>query len=89
MLLLGTLGFVAVGTVFAVVSQKSRLREVMLPVLLLPILAPMVMAAVEATTLILAPGGNEGLSAWLRLLAGFDFIFVIAGFLLYGFVLEE
>ncbi len=88
-LLLGTLGFVAVGTVFAVVSQKSRLREVMLPVLLLPILAPMVMAAVEATTIILTPGGNEGLSAWLRLLSGFDFIFVVAGFLLYGFVLEE
>ncbi len=88
-LLLGTLGFVAVGTVFAVVSQKSRLREVMLPVLLLPILAPMVMAAVEGTTIVLTPGGNEGLGEWLKLLAGFDFVFAIAGFLLYGFVLEE
>ena len=88
-LLLGTLGFVAVGTVFAVVSQKSRLREVMLPVLLLPILAPMVMAAVEGTAIVLTPGGNEGLGEWLKLLVGFDFVFAIAGFLLYGFVLEE
>ena len=86
---LGTLGFVAVGTVFAVISQKSRLREVMLPVLLLPVLAPMVMAAVEGTALILTPDTNEGLAAWLKLLAGFDLIFVVAGFLLYGFVLEE
>jgi heme exporter protein B len=88
-LFLGTLGFVAVGTVFSVISQKSRLREVMLPVLLLPVLAPMVMAAVEATALILTPGGNEGLGSWLKLLVGFDLIFAVAGFLLYGFVLEE
>jgi hypothetical protein len=49
----------------------------------------MVMAAVEGTALVLTPDTNEGLTAWLKLLAGFDLIFVVAGFLLYGFVLEE
>jgi heme exporter protein B len=61
----------------------------MLPVLLLPVLAPMVMAAVEGTALVLTPESNEGLGAWIRLLVGFDIVFVVAGFLLYGFVLEE
>lgn len=86
---LGTIGFVAVGTVFAVISQKSRLREVMLPVLLLPVLAPMVMAAVEGTALVLTPDAKESLGPWINLLVGFDVVFAVAGFLLYGFVLEE
>jgi hypothetical protein len=49
----------------------------------------MVMAAVEGTAIILTPGPDDGLLPWLQLLAGFDIIFAVAGFLLYGFVLEE
>lgn len=86
---LGTLGFLAVGSVFAVVGQKTRLREVMLPVLLLPVLTPLLLAAVEGTMIVLSPGENTGLSAWMQLLVGFDLMFLIAGFLLYGFVLED
>ena len=88
-LFLGTFGFVAVGTVFAVIGQKSRLREVMLPVLLMPVLSPLVRAAVEATKIIMTPGSELDLSVWLQLLVGFDVIFGVAGFLLYGYVLEE
>jgi heme exporter protein B len=86
---LGTLGFVSVGTVFAAVSQKTRLREVMLPLLLLPVLSPIVMAAVEGTALVLSPAGTRGLGSWLQILAAFDIVFVTLGFLVYGYVLEE
>ena len=68
-LVLGTIGYLAVGTVFAVVGQKTRLQEVMLPVLLLPVLTPVLMGAVEGTAIIFTPGGNEGLVHWIRLLA--------------------
>jgi heme exporter protein B len=88
-LVLGTIGYLAVGTIFAVVGQKTRLREVMLPVLLLPVLMPVLLGAVEGTAIILTPGGNEGLWSWIQLLAAFDIMFVTAGFLLYGLVLED
>ncbi len=89
LLVMGTIGYLAVGTVFAVVGQKTRLREVMLPVLLLPVLTPLLMAAVNATEIIFTPGPDEGLGAWMQLVGGFDVIFLTAGFLLYGYVLED
>ena len=88
-LLLGTLGYLAVGTVFAVVGQKTRLREVMLPVLLLPVLTPLLLAVVEGTAIIFTPGTNEGLWSWIQLMAAFDIMFMTAGFLVYGLVLED
>jgi len=78
-----------VGTVFAVVGQKTRLREVMLPVLLLPVLTPLLLACVEGTTIVMTPDTMEGFGAWIKLLVGFDVIFLVTGFLLYGFVLED
>ncbi len=88
-IVLGTLGFVAVGTVFAAVSQKTRLKEVMLPLLLLPVLSPIVMAAVEGTALVMSPEGPRGMKSWLQILVAFDIVFTTLGFLVYGYVLEE
>jgi heme exporter protein B len=88
LLLLGSLGFLSVGTVFAVIGQKTRLREVMLPVLLLPVLSPLILGLAEATAIVLA-GGERGLRPWFSLVGAFDLLFLTAGFLLYGFVLEE
>lgn len=87
-LFLGSVGFLAVGSVFAVIGQKTRLREVMLPVLLLPVLSPLILALAEGTSLILSLS-TEGLSQWFTLAVAFDVLFLTAGFLLYGFVLEE
>jgi heme exporter protein B len=86
---LGTLGFLSVGSVFAVVGQKTRLREVMLPVLLLPVLLPLLLACVEGTAIVLTVGTSDGLWAWVRLATGFDVMYLVAGFLVYGFVLED
>jgi heme exporter protein B len=85
---LGSIGFLSVGTVFAVIGQKTRLREVMLPVLLLPVLSPLILGLAEGTAIVLA-GSQTALRPWFSLVGAFDLMFLTAGFLLYGFVLEE
>ena len=87
-LVLGTLGIVVTGTVFSAIASHARLRELLLPLLLLPILAPLLTAAVEATASLFAD--NPSLDrAWLAFLAGFDIVFLTASWLLSDFLLEE
>ena len=86
---LGAIGFAAVGTFYAGVTVRMRAREVMLPLLVLPIVAPLLLAAVKATTAALTGDPFGELPAWLTLLAGFDVVMLIAGAGTYGFLLEE
>jgi heme exporter protein B len=87
-LVLGTLGLIITGTVFSAVSAHARMRELLLPLLLLPILAPLLIAAVEATASLLAdqPALDR---TWVTFLAGFDIVFLTASWLLCDFLLEE
>jgi heme exporter protein B len=87
-LALGTLGLVITGTVFSAVSAHARMRELLLPLLLLPILAPLLIAAVEATASLFAeqPALDR---TWLAFLGGFDIVFLTASWLLCDFLLEE
>ncbi len=87
--LLGTLGFAAVGTFYAGVTARLSAREVMLPLLVLPIIAPLLLAATRATAAALTGDPFEELGAWLQLLAAFDIVMLIAGAGTYGFLLEE
>lgn len=87
-LALGTLGLVITGTVFAAVSAHARLRELLLPLLLLPILAPLLIAAVEATASLFAEQPMLD-PTWLTFLGGFDIVFLTASWLLCDFLLEE
>jgi heme exporter protein B len=87
-LVLGTLGLVIAGTVFAAISAHSRMRELMLPLLLLPILAPLLVAAVEATAALFAD--NPALDrTWVAFLAAFDIVFITASWLVSDFLVEE
>ncbi|HXY29163.1 MAG TPA: heme exporter protein CcmB [Gemmatimonadaceae bacterium] len=88
-LLLGSIGFVGLGTFYAAIASRVRSREVLLPLLLFPMLVPVLIAAVEATTAILAgdPMGNSG--AWVRLLAAFDAIFLVAAFFAFEYVIGD
>ena len=75
-LLLGTWGMTIVGTVFSALTVNMRLRELMLPMLVYPVLIPCLMASMRLTTLLLAGqpiSGDE--FAWVRMLIGFDVIF--------------
>jgi heme exporter protein B len=87
-LVLGTVGITVAGTVFAAISAHSRMRELMLPLLLLPILVPLLIAAVEATSALLAdPPALD--RAWVTFLAAFDIVFLTASWLLCDFLVEE
>jgi heme exporter protein B len=87
-LLLGTAGLVVTGTVFSAVASHARMRELLLPLLLLPLLAPLLIAAVEATAALFAEQPSLD-RAWLTFLAGFDIVFLTASWLLSDYLLEE
>ena len=86
---LGTLGFAVVGTLFSAMSVQTRSREIMLPVLFFPVLLPVIIAAVEASTR--AVGGETfiGLGRWLPLIGVFDAIFLVICPWVFSFVVEE
>jgi heme exporter protein B len=87
-LLLGNLGFAAVATLFAAMTVRARAREVMLPVLLLPVVVPVLIAGVKATESVLA-GGLGAAGGALGVLVAFDVIFVVAGVLLFEQVIRD
>jgi len=75
-LVLATWGITVIGTMFSALTVNLRLRELMLPMLVYPMLIPCLMAAMQLTTMLVAgqaPAGDQ--LAWLRMLIGFDIIF--------------
>lgn len=89
-LTLGTLGVSASGTIFAAMASNSRLRDVLLPLMLLPIMVPVLIGAVQATGVVLAPEPVPGNArSAIILMAAFDLIFVTLSYLLFDFVLEQ
>lgn len=89
LLFLTTIGFTAVGTVFAAMVTTLRTRDVLLPVLLFPVIVPIILAAVSATRVLLVTANLDPLGHWMRLLAGFDVLFLSVGFLLFEYVVAE
>jgi heme exporter protein B len=76
-LLAGTSGFAAVGTLFAAMLVRARSRDVLLPVLLYPITVPVIIAGVRATALLLQPELDVAMVRfWIALLIAFDVVFV-------------
>jgi heme exporter protein B len=86
---LGGLGLAAVGTLFGGLIVQTRLREALLPILMLPITLPLLIAAVSATTGILDGLPLSAVGAQLQLLGAFDILFLTVSWLLFDFVLEE
>jgi heme exporter protein B len=86
---LGTLGYVAVGTIFGAVAANTRMREVMLPVLQFPVAVPAFIAAIEGTTGALRGEPLAVYADWVKLLVGFCIIFLVLSYLLFEYVLEE
>ena len=87
--LLATLGVAALGTVFSAMAVNTRSREVMLPVLFLPVVMPVVVAAVEASAIVIRGDGGTDLARWIPLLAVFDAIFLVVGPVAFNLVVEE
>jgi heme exporter protein B len=88
-LVLGTVGYAAVGTLLAAIAVNTRAREVMLPILLLPLALPVLIAAVQATGFIIEGGALAEASGWVRLLVAYDLIIVAVATLTFSYVVEE
>jgi heme exporter protein B len=86
---LGNLGFSALATLFASISVASRAREILLPLLIFPVLVPLVIAAVKASAVFLGSGAPGDAAVWVRVLVAFDVVFVVAGWLLFEYVLRD
>jgi heme exporter protein B len=86
---LGTLGFAGVGTILSAMTAQTRAREVLLPILLLPVAAPVLIAAVKATAGVLDGLALQEIARWLQLLVAFDLIFPAVAFMSFDFVVRE
>jgi len=83
---LGTWALVVNGTFFAALSARTRIRELMLPLLLFPISIPALLGMVNATTIVLT--GEDSPRFWISLLAVYDLVFTMVGLLLFDTVLN-
>lgn len=88
-LVLGGVGLAVVGTLFGGLIVQARLREALLPLLLLPVALPVLIAATSATAALLDGASLRAIGPQLQLLAAFDILFATASWLLFEFVLEE
>ena len=88
-ILLATLGFAAVGTLFSAVAINTRARDIMLPILFLPIAVPVIVAAVKATAVVLASKPWGDMLTWLQVMIAFDIIYLVVATLVFEFVVEE
>ena len=84
--LLATLGFATVGTLFSAIAVNTRSREIMLPVLFLPVILPVIIAAVESAS---GDGGAVSVARWIGLIAVFDAVFLVICPWVFGLVVEE
>jgi heme exporter protein B len=87
--LLGSIGYSAVGTLLASLAVQSRSRDVMLPILLFPVAVPVLVSAVRATGGVLTGAAWDQIYPWLNLLLVYDVIFVAVAFMVFEYVVEE
>ncbi len=88
-LLLGIFGYSSVGTLFAALTVGLRSRESMLPILLLPVLAPLFMAGLKMTELVIDARSLASFQNWLGMLVAFDLIFFTAALLVFDLIWED
>src|SRR2546426_1712195 len=87
-IVLGTIGFAALGTLFAAMTAHVRARELLFPVLLLPVQVPVLLGAVKATEAVLLGEPLGAVGHWLGLLAAADAIYLTTGVLTFDAIPE-
>jgi heme exporter protein B len=88
-ILLGSIGYVAVGTLLSSMAVQTRTRDVMLPILLFPVIVPVLVAAVKASSGFLQGLPMNEILPWLNLLVVYDIIFIAIAFMVFDYVVEE
>jgi heme exporter protein B len=88
-ILLGAEGYVAVGTLLAAMAVQTRTRDILLPILLFPIIIPVLVAAVKASTGFLQGAPMDEITPWINLLLVYDVVFTAVAFMVFEYVVEE
>ncbi|MDD5468487.1 MAG: heme exporter protein CcmB [Anaerolineales bacterium] len=88
-ILLGSLGYVAVGTLLSAMAVQTRTRDILLPILLFPVAIPVLIAAVKSSTGFLQGLEMAEISPWLNLLLVYDVVFIAVAFMVFDYVVEE
>jgi len=88
-ILLGSIGYTAVGTLLATMSVQTRTRDMLLPILLFPLVLPVLIAAVKASGGILAGDEAASVMSWVNVLIVYDVIFLAVAFMVFDFVVQE
>lgn len=88
-ILLGSVGYSAVGTLLSTMTVQARTRDVLLPILLFPVVIPVLVAAVKASSAFLQGAEMTDVLPWLNILIVYDVIFIAVAFMVFDFVVEE
>ncbi len=88
-ILLGSIGYTAVGTLLSAMSVQTRTRDVLLPILLLPVVLPVLLASVKASSGLLNGAEFSEILTPLNILIVYDVIFISVAFMVFDFVVEE
>ena len=88
-ILLGSIGYTVVGTLLSSMAVQTRTRDILLPILLFPVVLPVLVAAVKASSGILQGFEWAEIMSWVNILIVYDVIFIAVAFMLFDFVVEE
>ena len=88
-LIIGALGFAALASLLAAISGRVRTGDLLLPLLIIPMFVPALIAGVKASSAALAGAPFGAFAQWLKILAAFDVLFMAAGYLLFEHVIGE
>lgn len=88
-ILLGSVGYIAAGTLLSAMSIQTRTRDILLPILLFPVIIPVLVAAVKASSAFLQGADMADILPWLNILIVYDVILIAVAFMVFDFVVEE
>jgi heme exporter protein B len=87
--LLGSIGYVTVGTLLSAMAVQARTRDILLPILLFPVIIPVILASVKASMGFLQGIEMAEIMPWINLLIVYDIIFLAVAFMTFDYVVEE
>lgn len=88
-IILGTFGFIFVGTLLSALTVNTRTREILLPVILFPVLIPVILSAVSATGIMLSNGNFSEVAGELQILVVYDLIFFVVAQMVFEYTIED
>jgi heme exporter protein B len=88
-ILLGSIGYVAVGTLLSAMSVQTRTRDILLPILLFPVVIPVLLSAVKASSGFLTGSEIADIMLPINLLIAYDIIFIAVAFMVFDSIVEE